>query len=76
METRSGVIQFSNFSVYYRRISLGLIGGIRSRRFSFTHRRSKMFSDSWILEGYVWENLFIIALVAVAYFTGMGRKQS
>ena len=32
-----------------------------------------MFSDSWILEGYVWENLFVIALVLVAYFTGIGK---
>ncbi len=32
-----------------------------------------MFSDSWILEGYVWENIFVIVLVAVAYFTGIGK---
>lgn len=34
-----------------------------------------MFSESWILEGFVWENLFIVVLVAVAYFTGIGKSQ-
>lgn len=34
-----------------------------------------MFSDSWILEGFVWQNIFIAALVVVAYLTGRGKKQ-
>lgn len=34
---------------------------------------AQMFSESWILEGYVWENIFVIVLVAVAYFTGIGK---
>lgn len=34
---------------------------------------AQMFSNSWILEGYVWENLFVIAMCAVAYFYGEAK---
>ena len=34
-----------------------------------------MFSNSWILEGYVWENLFVIVMCAVAFFYGEAKSR-
>lgn len=34
-----------------------------------------MFSGSWILEGFVWQNIFIAAIVVIALITGKGKKQ-
>ena len=33
-----------------------------------------MFSNSWILEGYVWQNLFVVLMCAVAYFVGESKR--
>lgn len=34
-----------------------------------------MFSSSWILDGYVWENIFVIAMCTVAYIYGEAKSK-
>lgn len=34
-----------------------------------------MFSNSWILEGYVWQNIAVIVMCAVAYFVGEAKSR-